>query len=144
MPKHCCVPGCRSNYASTSKEEGYVSVFKFPSDEKRKDEWIRNIPRGQWKPTVNSVVCIKHFSESDVETIEHFTNQYGEQKCRKRDKPTLKPCAVPRVFPNLPKYLSKSDVVKRKDPCERQREILHKKHNKEQALAAKDKINHFF
>lgn len=33
----CCVPGCKSNY---NPAHGHISVFKFPSDDERKTDWV--------------------------------------------------------------------------------------------------------
>ena len=37
MGKKCCVPGCKTNY---HPQDGHTSVFKFPNDPSRKEDWI--------------------------------------------------------------------------------------------------------
>lgn len=120
MPHKCVAPGCTSNYQSIIKSEGYVKVFGFPKDEPRRSEWLRAIPRSNWNPSQRAYVCMKHFHETDLHWIETFKNSNGDWCEFKRDKPKLAPRAVPKIFPNLPAYLSKNcPVSKRTDPEER-------------------------
>ena len=68
MVNKCCVSGCRSNYR-TSGQIGptpYVPTFSFPKDEDLRNEWIRRINRDNLKLTKNTVLCIKHFEECDL------------------------------------------------------------------------------
>lgn len=60
-----CVPGCFSNYEKTFKETGYITVFRFPTDEDKAVAWCEAIPRKDWTPSKYAVVCIKHFEDSD-------------------------------------------------------------------------------
>ena len=115
-----CVPGCRSNY-----EGDYVSVFKFPSEHEAdlRQQWVNVIPRKDWTPTKNSVVCIKHFSESDVIVADKFTDKSGIEHLVPRDKRSLKPNVFPSIFPNLPSYLSLKPHRARKDPSQRAIEV---------------------
>lgn len=79
-------------------------------------QWQRNIPRADMCLSATSAVCELHFEESCVEryyTDSHVIN--GEVVRLKRDRPVLKPDAVPTIFPNLPKYLSKKLPKKRKN-----------------------------
>lgn len=115
MLAKCCVPECKSNYKS-SKDEGYVSVFRFPTDEELRKHWIRSIPRSDWKPTDKSVVCIKHFEESDVSKVDIYQDSDGNRKEFPRQRPLLLPEAVPKLFPGLPSYLSKEQPPQRCDP----------------------------
>jgi hypothetical protein len=106
MPRSCCVPGCKSNYTSTLKAGGkLVSAFLFPKDETLKAKWLNAIPRSDWTPSKHSVVCCLHFPETDI--IRDITET------------NLKPNVVPSIFPNLPKYLSKTIPTPRKNPEER-------------------------
>lgn len=77
MPKKCCVPGCTSNYNSTSE---FISVFKFPSEDIEREKWIRNIPRKDWNPSSSAVVCKKHFEEKDISWVETFKDKDGATK----------------------------------------------------------------
>lgn len=62
MPNSCCVPGCKSNYYKGE----YVPSFAFPTEESRRNLWIKKIPRENFKITKNSVVCIAHFPEDVI------------------------------------------------------------------------------
>ncbi|KAH1021989.1 hypothetical protein HUJ04_011465 [Dendroctonus ponderosae] len=53
MLDRCCVPGCKSNYTG----EEYTTVFHFPRDDQRKQQWLRNIHRENFIPSKFSVVC---------------------------------------------------------------------------------------
>lgn len=78
MPDKCCVPNCNANYAST--EQGYTTVFRFPSDPNLRQEWIRKIPRKNWEPSKWSVVCVNHFSDNVVLKVERYKDATGEWK----------------------------------------------------------------
>ena len=65
MVNKCCVSGCRSNYRS-SEPATYVPTFSFPKDDFLRNEWIRRINRENLKLTKNTVICLKHFEESDL------------------------------------------------------------------------------
>ncbi|KAJ4425654.1 hypothetical protein ANN_27850 [Periplaneta americana] len=119
----CVVPGCKSNYASSIKTEGYVRSFKFPKQIALREEWIRAIPRASWKPNDRSIVCIKHFRDSDLITVEKYVDKDGKQCERVLGTPILSESAVPKLFPGLPSYLSINESVKRKSPEERRKEV---------------------
>lgn len=116
MPETCCVPCCRSNYKPTKKElqssSGakieYVPVFRFPGELELKQTWIRKINRQNFNYTTKSVVCVKHFRETDI--------------IRREDsrKLQLKSDAVPSVFPGQPKYFTVAvSTSSRSNPEER-------------------------
>ena len=65
MGYKCCVPGCKSNYDSVSKDgnQKSVSTFGFPKDEQIRQPWIRNIPRDL--PNIT-----KHTRSSLFETLQ--------------------------------------------------------------------------
>ncbi|KAK8771224.1 hypothetical protein V5799_025532 [Amblyomma americanum] len=69
MPGHCCVPGCRGNYDG----EKTVRVFTFPADADRR-QWLKAIPRADFEPGKRSVVCERHFKESDVRTSSKYVD----------------------------------------------------------------------
>ncbi|XP_054263282.1 52 kDa repressor of the inhibitor of the protein kinase-like [Macrosteles quadrilineatus] len=123
MPDRCVVPGCKSNYESSIKTEGYTQCFVFPSDPVRKQQWIRAIPRSDWTPSKRSRVCVKHFHKDDLSLVEKYKNKDGDWCEYRREKPVLGENAVPRIFPNLPAYLSDTrKTTKRKTPEERRQE----------------------
>ena len=45
MPYTCCVPGCKSNYLTAIRTEGYISVYHFPENEEERNRWISAVPR---------------------------------------------------------------------------------------------------
>lgn len=108
MPRKCCVPACRSNYRGCS----YISTFRFPKSENLKELWIKKIPRANFKPTENSVVCINHFQDSDI-------IRCGDNDNVRKKAPKLKENSVPCIFKGLPSYLSNNKINRRRNPEER-------------------------
>lgn len=142
MPEKCCVPGCSSNYKS-KKEEGYISVFRFPTEETNRKRWIRNIPRRDWTPTNRSVVCIKHFEESDVSRVEIYKDSDGNCHEYPRQRPLLLPNAVPKIFPGLPSYLNKIQPPTRCDPETRRKRARKEEEEKIEAWLNDDIVQNF-
>ncbi|KAH9372325.1 hypothetical protein HPB48_001584 [Haemaphysalis longicornis] len=107
MPKTCCVPGCRSGYRGTSEK---VSLFCLPSDAEKREQWKCAIPRqeagGFSFDSQHVRVCEKHFDTADVVWNDTFLVK-GDVVSLRREKPKLRPDAVPRRFDGLPAYLSK-------------------------------------
>ena len=107
MVYSCCVPGCKTGYKSR-KTTTKIAVFQFPKDESLRKQWIKAIPRKNWKLSDSHRVCEKHFHDH------HFQRVSTEQLLKRRNKRDsqqlryirLKPTAVPQVFPELPKHLS--------------------------------------
>lgn len=111
---HCFVPGCTSGYKSCKKK---FSLFGVPKDEETYRKWQRNIPRADKPLERNAAVCEVHFDPQFVSR--HFEhNIQGEIVRVERSRPFLKPEAIPTIFPNVPKYLSKP-VPKKRQPKER-------------------------
>jgi len=109
----CVVPGCKSGYGTSGQLPPGVSRHQFPKDPAKRDTWIKAIPRANWQPSKRSVICSLHFEDSDFRTERHDSNTHrdrGELKTRH-----LKATAIPRVFPNLPAYLSKSKPTQRSE-----------------------------
>ncbi|CAH1114853.1 unnamed protein product [Psylliodes chrysocephalus] len=52
MPAKCSVPSCTSNYAS-SKNEGYITIFKFPQEVELRLKWIKKIDDNTHEYTQN-------------------------------------------------------------------------------------------
>ncbi|XP_047108465.1 THAP domain-containing protein 5-like [Schistocerca piceifrons] len=142
MPEKCCAPGCNSNYKS-SKEEGYISVFRFPTEEENRKRWTRNIPRKDWTPSNRSVVCIKHFEECDVSRVEIYKDSDGSCHEFPRQRPLLLPEAVPKIFPGLPSYLNKVQPPRRCDPEIRRKRARHEEEEKNKAMLSEDIIANF-
>ncbi|XP_077531337.1 uncharacterized protein LOC144143461 [Haemaphysalis longicornis] len=111
---HCFVPGCTTGYKSCKKK---LSLFGVPKDEETYRKWQRNIPRADKPLERNAAVCELHFDPQFVSR--HFEhNIQGEIVRVDRSRPFLKPEAIPTIFPNVPKYLSKP-VPKKRQPKER-------------------------
>ncbi|XP_075742354.1 uncharacterized protein LOC142817930 isoform X2 [Rhipicephalus microplus] len=107
----CFVPGCNTGYYNSSGEK--VSLFRAPTCSVLFDKWIRAIPRADKQLDENSAVCEKHFDPRFVvRTFKHRIN--GEDVYMPRAVPTLTNDAVPTIFPNLPKYLTKALPKERK------------------------------
>nr|XP_037273158.1 uncharacterized protein LOC119165068 [Rhipicephalus microplus] len=106
-----------------------VSLFCLPSDGVLREKWKRLIPRqetGDFCFDSKYVrVCEKHFDDSDIIRADEFVVN-GEKVSLPRDKPLLKPCAIPRKFDGLPAYLTKpkqrSRTLTRRSPAKRRRE----------------------
>ena len=78
MPYKCCV--CKSNYSTSIKIEGTVSVYRFPDNKVDREQWMSVVPRddireifqkyedakerGEKKKKPMFVVCRKHWPES--------------------------------------------------------------------------------
>jgi len=100
-----------------------VTVFRFPVDECNRTKWIRSIPRQDFTPTKDAVVCIKHFVPEFVVSEDRVQRADGSVLCVPRTNPKLSVDAYPSVFHNLPMYLSSEPPKKRKTPDERRSEL---------------------
>ncbi|KAH8033813.1 hypothetical protein HPB51_016268 [Rhipicephalus microplus] len=116
MPR-CFVTGCKSGYDSAKSAAEKRHFFKPPNETSRLQEWQHAIPRSDRELMSSCVVCDLHFQEADL--VKNFVhNIRGDVVVIPRDKWSLKDDAVPRLFPNCPKYLSKP-LRKRKAPAVR-------------------------
>lgn len=78
-------------------------------DDTLKKKWLNSIPRGNFVPNKHSKVCELHFSEDNVIwKISEQDLQTGRKIEVNLQRPRLKENAVPTIFPNCPKYLSKN------------------------------------
>ena len=112
MVNKCCAPDCRSGYKiakGTINPE--VSFHRLPKNTKLRDKWKRAIPRQNWNPTSNSVICSLHFEDTDYvrETQDHNTTKARAKresglKLRILTKEALE--RGPIRFPNCPSYMS--------------------------------------
>jgi len=57
MVNKCAAPNCSVRY--------HLSSFHFPKDKEMYDRWKKAVPRDNWVPTANSVLCEKHFLPTD-------------------------------------------------------------------------------
>ena len=95
---YCCVPSCRNSSARKEEREqlglSKVSFHSFPSDKKRKKEWIAKIKRdsgAKFNLTKSTKICSEHF------TCDDYTTTFADLLLP-REKPQLKSNAVPSVF----------------------------------------------
>ena len=114
----CCVPECNTGYRSSQAVEK-VAVFRFPKNNNLRQKWIKAIPRKNWLPGDSHRVCAKHFNSDDFKITSSNTrmsrrNSSDSQILRRQ---RLKPNAVPRIFPNLPAYLSSTPTTSRATSC---------------------------
>lgn len=106
----CFVPWCDSGYKSCSEK---VSLFRAPACQDLFLKWSRAIPRADKTLQDTSAVCAKHFDARYIQKeFRHIVN--GVEVVIPRDIPVLRDDAVPTVFPNLPKYISKALPKERK------------------------------
>lgn len=50
------MPGCAAIDCSNSSAKGFL-MKHFPSDPRRKKEWVIHMKRANWKPTKYSCIC---------------------------------------------------------------------------------------
>lgn len=141
MPDKCVVPRCDSN--SKPGKENYTTVFKFPRTEAMHRIWVKSIPRQNWFPGKRAVVCEKHFEERFISKTEDYVDCDGIKKHFSRARPVLLEGAVPTIFPNLPKYLSKTLPAERRDPEERRGNFLKRYKQKSEQWLQEDIIKSF-
>uniref|UniRef100_A0A6P7GTB0 Uncharacterized protein LOC114346153 n=1 Tax=Diabrotica virgifera virgifera TaxID=50390 RepID=A0A6P7GTB0_DIAVI len=143
MPRHCSVPNCKSNYATTLKHEQAQSTFSFPKNDQLRNQWVRSINRENFTVTASSVVCKKHFDSSDIIETESFIDKNGTVLHRNLTYPKLKENAIPRIFENQPSYLSNPKPPTRKNPETRRAEISLREENNVKEFENEDLILDF-
>ncbi|XP_047101298.1 uncharacterized protein LOC124720074 [Schistocerca piceifrons] len=95
MVNKCCVPRCSGNYNWNNK----VHTFKFPRDDDMRRKWLSAIKRDGFIPTKYSVVCHRHFTESDIRRCTKYYDKARNRTLTVRlDKPRLQEDAIPSVF----------------------------------------------
>ncbi|CAH2222732.1 THAP domain-containing 2 [Pelobates cultripes] len=60
MPTSCAAFGCTNN----SKRDRRVTFHRFPSNLKRRTEWLKYVNRDNFFPGLHTFICSKHFEES--------------------------------------------------------------------------------
>ena len=60
-----------------------LSRFHFPVDPDLRTKWINAVPRKDWVPSKNSVLCEKHFLDSDFKTEREDKNKARKKSDRK-------------------------------------------------------------
>ncbi|GCB77352.1 THAP domain-containing protein 2-like [Scyliorhinus torazame] len=96
MPTSCAAFGCTAVYRKNTN----TSFHRFPSNPRRRTEWIRLVRRENFKPSKHTFLCSKHF----------------EQTCFDRTGQTrrLREDAVPTIF-DFPQQMQ-NKLVSRKTP----------------------------
>lgn len=103
---HCFAPGCTGGYVSARKKGKKASIFTVPEDDERFKAWQRNIPRADKPLEKTSVLCELPFEPNFImRDYTHVMN--GEVVRIPRGRQCLSDDAVPSIFPNTPRYLSK-------------------------------------
>lgn len=91
------------------------------------DVWNKKIPRADRDLKKNDVVCELHFHSDDVIKIKKYEDEKGNDIIYPLSKPILKSNAIPSIFPNLPSYLSTTNLKKRKPRVQRKSPIKKNK-----------------
>ena len=102
MGRTCVLPECKSGYKNVDMNGITMHSFR--------EEWKGKTPRaGKWKITDNVGICSKHFVKEDIVTEFTPSNDRGKRKKKgeRLAKPYLKDDAVPTIFPDCPKHLTK-------------------------------------
>ena len=51
-----CVPDCKSNYLTSIRKEGAISVYRFPQDDTEKERWIAAVSRADLRELLHKFV----------------------------------------------------------------------------------------
>ncbi|KAH6930886.1 hypothetical protein HPB50_020636 [Hyalomma asiaticum] len=100
----CFEPNCNSGYRSCKEAR---CLFRVPLEADRREEWSQNIKRGGRVLNESSVVCERHFEARFIQRTFQTTFN-GKIIEIPRDRPLLSKGAIPTIFPDAPKYFSKS------------------------------------
>ena len=95
------MPWCTAYNCNTSSAKGKnpnrYSFHQYPlNDKDLLDDWLNNVKRKGFKPTVHSTLCSKHFEDACFE--EDLYKKYVGRSPGKRKKRTLKKGSVPTIF----------------------------------------------
>ena len=74
MVNKCAYPDCKSRCGNEK-----VATFLFPKDTVRRNLWISHVPRDNFTPSNNSVLCEKHFLSSDI-VVKSLKNDPEKQR----------------------------------------------------------------
>ncbi len=85
-------------------------MFRFPKNREVLNQWLQNMCRKDFVPSVHSRVCAEHFSSDDLELIRRDHDPVRRQQLGEElRRPRLKPFAVPRFRMGVPDYLLKQE-----------------------------------
>ncbi|KAH9374829.1 hypothetical protein HPB48_015762 [Haemaphysalis longicornis] len=117
MPGSCCAPNCKSNYDAKGSS---VRVYRFPTDPQRRAAGTKAVCREDFTPSKHTVLCENHFVPTDFVRSATYTDvQTGKVVEVPLERVRLKETAVPSVFANCPKYMSRPAVPARETPEEK-------------------------
>ena len=74
----CTVNGC---FSTTGR--------RLPSDVKQREKWLESLNKVEGKYGPNSVICLKHFCESDFVPDSENIDSQGRKRKRRRLKPSV-------------------------------------------------------
>ncbi|KAH7982436.1 hypothetical protein HPB52_005052 [Rhipicephalus sanguineus] len=92
MPQYCAAYGCCNTFGLDE-----VDFHKFPRDQKVAAKWVTGVKRKDFKLTRASVLCSKHFHDSDYVLSPSLMQSLGLTIKSMR----VNSDAVPSVFPHL-------------------------------------------
>ena len=111
MANKCVAPKCDANYKKLKKNNSKIrkrKVYSFPNDALLRKKWKNAVPRKNWSPTKNSVLCENHFLPIDFKTERIDNNSSRKRKKGKELKRrVLRADTIPSQWPNCPPVLSK-------------------------------------
>ena len=73
-------------------------MIRFPKDQEKRSEWLQQMHRSDWRPSIHSRICSDHFLEKCIDRI-------GQSKVH------LKKNAVPTRFKKFPKHMKKARIL---------------------------------
>ena len=80
MVVSCCAVNCKARYVKGSG----VSFFRFPSNTKQREAWIKAVSRAKWSPSVHDRLCENHFvgkkPSVDPTNVDYFPTIFADQK----------------------------------------------------------------
>ena len=111
MANKCVAPKYDANYKELKKNNSKIrkrKVYSFPNDALLRKKWKNAVPRKNWSPTKNSVLCENHFLATDFKTERIDNNSSRKRKKGKELKRrVLRADTIPSQWPNCPPVLSK-------------------------------------
>ena len=114
MVNSCCVPLCHTGYKPRKGEKETessenIALFRFPRDTSLQEKWLQAIPRENLRLSESLRVCAKHFYSEDISfsSQDSRNKRRNSRECDLLKSARLNPGAVPRIFPSLPRYLTK-------------------------------------
>ena len=107
MPHTCCVFSCNYGYHSCTYKQKYA-MFRFPKDAVIKNKWLSAITHKNWIITENTRVYSKHFEKKYFKesSTDKQVKRHQARETSQLQRLSLKPSAMPHIFPELPSHYS--------------------------------------